>query len=146
MSIIKAYNPWASTNPKDTMQNLALGDEFQLIQWPIKLWKVPTVSPYFHHAHLLVAADCCGFAYGKLHNNLSIGRVPLICCPETDFDVVTKLSEIVQYNDILSVTVIRMDAPCCADLTEMVLQAIKQAKKTVPVQTTTVFIDCEIID
>ena len=146
MSIIKPYNPWETIDPQETVEKLGLDQEFQLIQWPIKLWKVPTVSPYYHHAHLLVAADCCGFAYGKLHEKMSIGRVPLICCPETDFDIVSKLSEIIQFNDIKSITVIRMEAACCADLTDMVMRAIKQARKTIPMQITTVFIDCEVMD
>lgn len=146
MSIIKPYNPWETTDPFGTAQRLRDGAEFQLIQWPIKLWKVPVTSPYFHNAHLLVAADCVGFAYTKLHEKASVGRVPLICCPDGDFDIISKLSEIIKLNDIKSITVFRMDAPCCADLTDLVMQAVKQARKTIPMQTTTVFIDCEIVD
>ena len=144
MSIIKPYNPWASTDPAEGASGVK--KEFELVQWPIKLWKVPTVSPYYHHAHLLVAADCCGFAYARLHNKLTIGRVPLICCPETDFDITTKLAEIIQYNDIKSITVVQMEAECCMDLTDVVMQAVRQSRKNIPMQTTTVFIDCEIMD
>lgn len=144
MSIIKPFVPWEAKDPFGAA--LYREEEFSLQQWPIKLWKVPDTSPYFHHAHLLLAADCVGFSYAKLHEKLTPGRIPLICCPENDFEITAKLADILRLNDIQSVTVVRMDAPCCAELTELALQAVKLSKKAVPLRTTTIFVDCEIVD
>lgn len=84
-----------------------------LPQRPVKLWKVPAIFPCFHHAHLLIAADSSAIPCSTFHDKLSKGKVPLICCPESDFDIATKLEKIFSHNEIASVTVIKMDKPCC---------------------------------
>lgn len=118
----------------------------RLVQWPIKLWKISPSAPYFHKAHLLILADCAALAYGGLNQALE-GRLPLLCCPEMDYEITVKLADILKYNDIQSVTVVRMDSPCCADLTEQVMRAVKLARKTfIPIRTSTAFIDCEIVE
>ncbi|MCQ2433011.1 MAG: iron-sulfur cluster-binding oxidoreductase [Clostridia bacterium] len=146
MSIIKPHNPWENNDPFASAERLENGDGFKLLQWPIKLWKISETAPFFHGAHLLIAADCVGFTYVPLHEKYTPGRIPLICCPENDFDVSTKLAKIISINDIRSVSVIRMDSKCCANLTSMVQQAIKISKKPLPLQTTTVFIDAEEVE
>jgi hypothetical protein len=93
-----------------------------------------------------VAADCVGFAYDKLHEKIKEGRIPLICCPETDFDITTKLAKIIEINEIRSVTVIRMGSRCCDDLIGRVQEAIKISRKPLPLQTTTIAIDAEEVD
>ena len=145
MAIIKPFNPWEGESRTGSSQMLSDKGGFHLQQWPIKLWKLPATAPYFHNAHLLILADCAALAYENLGQTL-VGRLPLLCCPESDFEVELKLQEILEYNDILSITVVRMDASCCADLTDLVMQANRRARKNVPILTTTVFIDCEIVE
>lgn len=146
MSVIKPFVPWENEHPFEPSESQKGSGNFQLQQWPIKLWKSPVSSPYYHRAHLLVCADCVAFAYANLHQGLSSGRIPLICCPESDYEITTKLTDIIRRNDIQSITVIRMDDSCCADLTNIVMAAIKQSHKAVPMQTKTVFIECEIFE
>lgn len=138
------FDPWKRIreyNPEEIQKGSS-----DLVQWPIKLWKAPVVSPYYHNAHLLIASDCSAFSYSGFHNSLSRGRVPLICCAENDFDITVKLEDILRNNDISSVTIVTMDAPCCADLKDMVLQAVKQSHLPIPVQLTTLIVDAEIVD
>ena len=120
-------------------------DSFKLQQWPVMLWKISPTAPYFHNAHLLILADCACLAYGNLHEML-IGRIPLMCCPEADVEITLKIADILKYNDIRSITVVRADDKCCAELTDMVTRAIKMARKSVHVRSTIAFIECEIVD
>lgn len=146
MPIIKPRNPWENGDPFATAERLENGKGFKLLQWPIKLWKISETAPYFHGAHLLVAADCAAFCHVNLHDKLTPGRIPLLCCPESDFDITTKLAKIISINDIRSLAVVRMDAPCCADLVEMVREAAHLSKKPLPFQTVSVFVDAEEVD
>ena len=125
MPIIKPFNPWENNDPFGNTERFQNSDGFKLMQWPIKLWKISETAPFFHGAHLLIAADCVGVAYTQLHEKLTPGRIPLICCPESDFDIMTKLAKIISINDIRSVTVIQMESECCRTLTAMVQEAIK---------------------
>ncbi|MEA4965453.1 MAG: hypothetical protein VB055_06500 [Oscillospiraceae bacterium] len=138
------FNPWKRIDTFDPEELREQSSD--LVQWPIKLWKIPSVSPYFHHAHLLVAGDCTAFSHPGFHDVLSRGRIPLICCPENDFDIQMKLSEIFEMNDISSVTVVSMDTPCCGDLRKFVLQAAKHSKLPIPIQVTTLFVDAEVVE
>lgn len=84
-----------------------------LCQWPLKLKLISSVSPYFHKAHLILSADCAAYSYKSFHSNLLRNRILVIGCPELDSaDYVEKLTEIFRSNDILSIAVVRMDAPC----------------------------------
>jgi hypothetical protein len=140
----KGFNPWK--NVDSFGEHLFTNKGSELLQWPIKLWKVSPTSPYFHQAHLLVAADCSAFSYPEFHQYLSRGKVPVICCPESDFDIVSKLEKIFSLNEICSVTVVKMDKPCCEELTDYVRQAVKVSRLPVPIKTTCLFVDAEEID
>ena len=135
MSVIE--NPWRNFDEFDPAS--FEGQSSEPPQWPIKLWKAPVASPYFHKAHLLVAADCSAFSYVNFHAAYSAGKVPLICCPATDFDITSRLADILRHNDVKSVTVVQMEAPCCRDLKEYVRQAVVHSHLPVPVQVATVF-------
>ena len=135
------FNPWKYVDDFSPNQFAEKSSELQ--QWPIKLWKVPIVSPYFHQAHLLVAADCTAFACPEFHNIYARGKVTLTCCMESDFDIVTKLSEIILNNEIRSVTVVKTDRSCCRDLTDAVKRAAKSSRIPIPIQVSTVFINAE---
>ena len=145
MPVMKPFNPWEGETCEGSSKSLIDKTGFQLQQWPVKLWKLPPTAPYFHGAHLLILADCAALAYSNLPQTL-VGRLPVLCCLESDFDVALKLQDILTCNDIKSIAVVRMDASCCAGLTDMVMQAVRQSRKNVHIRATTVFIECEIVD
>jgi hypothetical protein len=109
-----------------------------LCQWPLKLKLISSVSPYFHKAHLMLSADCAAFSVNNFHNNLLRNRVLVIGCPEVDSaDYAEKLTEIFRSNEILSIAVVRMDAPCCTKLGDAVVEAVRRSKKDIPIRITT---------
>ena len=86
----------------------------RLSQWPVQIRLAPVQAPYFHGAHLLVAADCAAYAYGNFHEDFVRDHITLIGCPKLDpVDYSEKLTAILKANDIQSVTVTRMEVPCC---------------------------------
>ena len=105
--IDKNFDPWKRV--REFRPEALLQESSDLVQWPIKLYKAPKLSPYYHGGHLLIAADCSAFSYPGFHDALSKGRIPLICCPENDFDITVKLADIFSLNDIASVTIVTMD-------------------------------------
>lgn len=91
--------------------------ESQLQQWPVQIKLVPTQAPYFEGAKLLIAADCTAYAYANFHQDFIRGKVVLVGCPKLDsVDYSEKLEEIIQSNNISSMTVVRMEVPCCGGL------------------------------
>ena len=140
----KTFNPWKHI---DNFSSVHFEDKSnKLEQWPIKLWQVPVVTPFFHGAHLLVAADCSAFACPSFHDSLSRGKIPVSCCPAQDYDIVSKLSDILSMNDIKSITIAKMEAECCADLESMVREAAKLSRLPIPIQVSNLFITAEIVD
>lgn len=119
----------------------------ELRQWPVQIKLVPMNAPYFHEAHLLIAADCTAYAYGGFHKEFMHNKVTLIGCPKLDEgDYSEKLTEIIQNNDIKSVTVVRMEVPCCGGLEHAVVTALKTSGKFIPWQVVTVSTDGRLID
>ena len=119
----------------------------QLSQWPVQIKLVPVNAPYFNGAHLLVAADCTAYAYGDFHNRFIKNRVTLIGCPKLDaVDYAEKLTEIIKLNDIKSITVVRMEVPCCGGLVVAVTSAMKNAGKMIPWQILTVTSDGQVLE
>ncbi len=111
----------------------------QLFQWPVQLKLVPVSASYFDGANLLVAADCTAYAYGDFHNRFIRNRVTLIGCPKLDaVDYTEKLTEIIRKNDIKSVTVVRMEVPCCGGIENAVKNALQASGKLIPWQVVTV--------
>ena len=106
----------ASNNAAIPGHTAPVSMESRLSQWPVQIKLVPVRAPYFDGAKLLVAADCTAYAYGNFHNDFIDGHVTLIGCPKLDsVDYSEKLTEIIRNNDIQSVTVVRMEVPCCGD-------------------------------
>lgn len=104
-----------------------------LAQWPVQIKLAPVNAPYFHGADLLIAADCTAYAYGNFHNKFMKNRVTLIGCPKLDnIDYTEKLTAILQENDIKSVTVARMEVPCCSGLERAVKAALQASGKSIP--------------
>ena len=121
--------------------------ESRLAQWPVQIKLVPLSAPYFDGANLLVAADCTAFAYGNFHNDFMRNRVTLIGCPKLDgVDYSEKLTRIIADNDIKSVTVIRMEVPCCGGLETAVKRALQQSGKFIPWSVVTISTDGRILD
>ena len=121
--------------------------ESQLRQWPVQIKLVPVNAPYFDGANLLVAADCTAYAYGNFHNEFIRNRITLIGCPKLDMvDYTEKLTAIIANNNIKSVTVVRMEVPCCGGIEFAVKQALQQSGKFIPWQVVTVSTDGRILD
>ena len=119
----------------------------ELTQWPVQIKLVPERAPFFDGAHLLVAADCTAFAYGDFHRDFIRGRVTLVGCPKLDEgDYADKLTEILRLNDIRSVTVARMEVPCCGGLENAVKRALQNCGKLIPWQVTVISTDGRILD
>ena len=114
----------------------------QLRQWPVQIKLVPVRAPYFDGARLLIAADCTAYAYAAFHEELLRGRIALIGCPKLDdTDYAEKLTEIIRHNDIQSVTVVRMEVPCCGGLEHAAKAALQQSGKFIPWQVVTISVD-----
>lgn len=119
----------------------------RLMQWPVQIKLVPVRAPYFDGAHLLVAADCSAYAYGNFHNEFIRNRITLIGCPKLDEgDYAEKLTQILAYNDIKSVTVTRMEVPCCGGIENAVKRALQASGKFIPWQIVTISTDGRILD
>ncbi|MBE6606812.1 MAG: 4Fe-4S dicluster domain-containing protein [Ruminococcaceae bacterium] len=119
----------------------------QLSQWPVQIKLVPVNAPYFDGAKLLVAADCTAFAYGNFHNEFIRNHITLIGCPKLDMvDYTEKLTAIIANNDIKSVTVVRMEVPCCGGIEHAVKQALQASGKFIPWRVVTISTDGRIVD
>ncbi|MBP5167173.1 MAG: 4Fe-4S binding protein [Oscillospiraceae bacterium] len=102
-------------------------------QWPVQIRLVPVGAPFFDGADLLIAADCTAYAYAAMHEELMRGRVTLIGCPKLDdADYAEKLEKIISGNDIKSVTVARMEVPCCGGMEQAVKKALQSSGKFIP--------------
>ena len=119
----------------------------QLGQWPCQIKLVPVNAPYFGGAKLLIAPDCTAFAYANLHSEFMKGKITLIGCPKLDsIDYSEKLSQIIRLNSIQSVTIIRMEVPCCGGLEMAAKKAIQESGKFIPWQVVTLSVDGRILD
>lgn len=120
--------------------------ESQLRQWPCQIQLVSPQAPYFQNAHLLVAADCTAFAYANIHEDFIRNKITIIGCPKLDeVDYSEKLAAILSYNNIKSVTVLRMEVPCCGGITNAVKNALLKSGKMIPWSVITVTTDGQII-
>ena len=117
-----------------------------LSNWPVQIKLAPVTAPYFSSADLLIAADCTAYAYGNFHNDFIKERVVLIGYPKLDDgDYSEKLKAIITNNDIKSVTVVRMEVPCCGGIEMAARNALKQSGKFIPWQVVTVSTDGKIL-
>lgn len=104
----------------------------QLRQWPVQIKLVPVNAPYFENADLLIAADCSAFACGDFHNKYMKGKITLVGCPKLDsVDYTEKLAAIIKNNNIKSVTVVRMEVPCCTGIANAASEAVKLSGKDI---------------
>ena len=119
----------------------------QLRNWPVQLKLAPLNAEYYDGANLLVAADCTAYTYGNFHNEFIRNRVVLMGCPMLDqTDYIEKLTHIIAANDIKSVTVVRMQVPCCGGIEHAVKTALQNSGKFIPWQIVTISVDGQIVD
>ena len=118
----------------------------RLQQWPVQIKLAPVNAPYFNGAQLLIAADCTAYAYAGFHEKFMKGHVTLIGCPKLDaIDYSEKLTEIFRNNDICSISVVRMEVPCCGGMTYAVQRAIANSGKDIPCKVTVLSINGDIL-
>lgn len=117
-----------------------------LNQWPVQLKLVPANAQYFDGADLLIAADCSAYAYSNFHSDFMKNKITLIGCPKLDEgDYSEKLTAILHDNNIKSVTVVRMEVPCCGGLSNAVVTALRNCGKMIPWQIVTITTDGKVI-
>lgn len=115
-------------------------------QWPIQIQLTPVNAPYFDGADLLIAADCTAFAYANFAKEIQKGKITLIGCPKLDsVDYSEKLTAILEQNDVKSVTIIRMEVPCCGGIQNAAVTAMKKSGKFIPWQVLTVSVEGEVL-
>ena len=119
----------------------------RLAQWPCQIKLVPIRAPFFEGARLLIAADCTAYAYANMHEDFMKGKTTIIGCPKLDdVDYTEKLTEIIAYNDIKSVTIVRMEVPCCGGLQRAAENALRASGKFIPWQVVTISRDGRILE
>ena len=119
----------------------------RLNQWPCQIKLVPTQASFFDGAKLLIAADCTAYAYANMHEEFMKGKITIIGCPKLDaVDYTDKLTEIIRDNDIKSVTIVRMEVPCCGGLQRAAENALRASGKFIPWQVVTISRDGKILD
>lgn len=131
-------------NKSDEMVNSI---ESQLLQWPVQIKLVPVNAPYFDKANLLIAADCTAYAYGDFHRRFIKNKITLIGCPKLDEgDYAEKLESIIKNNNIKSITIVRMEVPCCGGIENAAKTALMKSEKFIPWQVVTISTNGELID
>lgn len=119
----------------------------QLQQWPVQIKLVPVHAPYFDNANLLIAADCTAYAYGNFHNEFIRNHITLIGCPKLDEgDYAEKLTQIIANNNIKSVTIVRMEVPCCGGIENAAKRALQESGKFIPWRVVTISCDGRILE
>lgn len=119
----------------------------ELSQWPVQIKLAAPNAGYFNGANLLIAADCTAYAYGDFHNQFIKNRITLIGCPKLDEgDYTEKLTAIISQNDIKSVTIVRMEVPCCGGIEHAAKTAIQNSGKFLPWQVVTISTDGKILN
>ena len=138
-SMAKSLQPQAVSAP--------VAQESQLRQWPVQLKLVPVRAPWMDGEKLLIAADCTAYAYANFHQDFIKDHITLVGCPKLDsVDYSIKLTEILKNNDIRSLTVVRMEVPCCGGIEFAAKKALQQSGKFIPWSVVTISIDGQIID
>ena len=119
----------------------------KLSQWPVQIKLVPVTAPYYEDANLLIAADCTAYAYGNYHDDFIRKHITLIGCPKLDnVDYTEKLTQIIANNNIKSVTIVRMEVPCCGGIEHAVKNALQESGKFIPWNVMTISTDGRILD
>ena len=143
-----AYDEEAVNRAKrEKDESASTGMESQLMNWPVQIKLAPIQAPYFEDAKLLIAADCAAYAYANFHAEFIRDKVTIIGCPKLDSaDYSEKLTEIIRCNDIRSITIVRMEVPCCGGIEMAAKKALQASGKFLPWQVVTISIDGKILE
>ncbi|MFV0380732.1 MAG: ATP-binding protein [Breznakia sp.] len=143
---LKFNEPIARTEPSTAHATIQTSTS-QLQQWPIQIQLVPVQAPYYENANLLIAADCCAYAYANFHSEYIRNHITIIGCPKLD-DVyyAEKLTQIIANNNIRSVKILRMEVPCCGGIEQAAKQALQDSGKFIPWSVETITTHGEILD
>ena len=143
-----AYDEEAVNRAKREKDESASTDmEPRLMNWPVQIKLAPIQAPYFEDAKLLIAADCAAYAYANFHAEFIRDKVTIIGCPKLDsVDYSEKLTEIIRCNDIRSITIVRMEVPCCGGIEMAAKKALQASGKFLPWQVVTISIDGKILE
>lgn len=149
MNSKRIERPNLQAAPNDTACTLteSMPSVSQLSQWPVQIKLVPVNAPYFDGANLLIAADCTAYAYGRFHEDFMKNRITLIGCPKLDEgDYADKLTAIIANNNITSVTIVRMEVPCCGGIEQAAKRALQASGKFIPWRVVTVTTDGRLVE
>ncbi|MGI6206090.1 MAG: ATP-binding protein [Anaerovoracaceae bacterium] len=136
-----------SRSPGDAYAGYQREPVSRLKQWPVQIKLLPAEAPFYDGADLLIAADCTAYAYAGIHEKFMKGKITLIGCPKLDMiDYTEKLTAIISRNDVKSVTILRMDVPCCGGLQAAAENALKNSGKFIPWRVVTVCRDGRLIE
>ena len=144
------YNPQAVEKRKQNLmqqhsERTAVKSE--LMQWPVQIKLLPVQAPFYENANLLIAADCTAYAYAAFHRDFIKNHITLVGCPKLDEgDYTEKLSAIISQNNIKSLTIVRMEVPCCGGLERAATDALKASGKFVPWRIVVISRDGEILE
>lgn len=131
---------------QDEPEEIGIAPKSKLRQWPIQIKLMPIATTYYNDANILVAGDCCAYAYGNFHNEFMNDKITLVGCPKLDnIDYSEKLTDIFTSNSIKSVTVTRMSVPCCGGIERATAEAIKRSGKNIEMKTIIISTDGKII-
>ena len=131
----------------DSLKSCDCDNTSELQQWPVQIKLVPVNAPYFNNAHLLIAADCTAYAYGNFHKEIMKNKITIIGCPKLDEgDYAEKLTGIIKSNNIKSITVARMEVPCCGGIENATIRALKNSEKMIPWRVITISTQGNIIE
>ena len=132
----------------ETKKSASTADQISRLQnWPVQIKLAPVSAPYFNGAKLLIAADCTAYAYANFHQDFIRNKITLIGCPKLDqVDYSEKLTAIIQNNTLQSVTIVRMEVPCCGGLEMAAKKALHNSGKFIPWQVITISIDGKIME
>ena len=119
----------------------------QLANWPIQMHLINPNASYFKNVDILISADCVAYASGNFHNDYLKGKTLLIACPKLDSNkesYVEKLIALINEAEIKSITLLKMEVPCCSGLLQIAQLAIQQAGRDIPIKAITMGIDGEV--
>lgn len=123
----------SSIKQEETVSQEKITASNRLMQWPVQIKLLPVTAPFYQNADLLIAADCAAYAYGNFHEDFMKNKITMIGCPKLDqVDYFEKLCEIIKQNEIKSVTIVRMQVPCCGGLENAVKRALMESGKFLP--------------
>ena len=139
-----AYDEVAVEQNKQTLSlNLKSSS---LKQWPCQIKLAPIRAPFYANSDLLIAASCTAYAYSSFHHDFMENKITLIGCPKLDgVDYSEKLTAIIRNNPFTSITLVKMEVPCCKGLEVAVNKAIEQSKKELPLKVVTISIEGKLI-